>query len=93
LEGGKNIISRSEDYYDPALLQMLQSAPQKLGKFLQQFYAKTKTQVGDVYLVWRLKKMAEQNKLVIEGDWSKGWKDITLASANYQQSELYTTEV
>lgn len=92
LEGGKKIISRSEDYYDSALLQMLQSEPQKLNKFLQQFYSKTKIQMGDVYLVWRIKKLAEQNKLTIGGDWGKGWKDITLASTNYQQSELYTAE-
>jgi hypothetical protein len=31
---------------------------------------------GDVFLVWRIKALAAINKLVIQGDWEKGWKDI-----------------
>ncbi len=58
LEGGKKIVGRDEDYYDTALLQMIHTEPQKLGKYLLQFYSKTKIQMSDVYLVWRIKKMA-----------------------------------
>jgi hypothetical protein len=29
----------------------------------------------------------------VQGEWSKGWKDITLALAGYKQSELYAAEV
>jgi hypothetical protein len=92
LEGGKKIVSRSEDYYDAAILNLLNAEPQKLNKVLQHFYSKTKIQTGDLFLVWRIKKLAEQNKLAIVGDWSKGWKDIILSLADYKQSERYTTE-
>lgn len=93
LEGGKKIVSRSEDYYDSALLGLLNAEPQKLNKLLQHFYAKTKIQAGDVFIVWRIKKLLEQSRIVMQGDWGKGWKDITLALAGYKQSELYTSEV
>jgi hypothetical protein len=93
LEGGKKIVSRSEDCYDAALLNLLNAEPQKLGKLLHSFYSKTKIQTGDVFLVWRIKKLIEQNKIVMQGEWSKGWKDVTLALAGYKQSELYATEV
>ena len=63
LEGGKKIVSRSEDYYDAALLNLLNAEPQKLGKLLHTFYAKTKIQTGDVFLVWRIKKLIEQKRL------------------------------
>ena len=92
LEGGKKIISRSEDYYDNAMLNLLNVEPQKLGKFLHSFYSKTKIQTGDVFLVWRIKKLAEQNKILIQGDWSKCWKDITLALADCKQTVLYEAE-
>jgi len=93
LEGGKKIMSRSEDYYDSALLNLLNAEPQKLSKLLHHFYSKTKIQTGDVFLVWRIKKLLEQNKIVMQGEWSKGWKDITLSLAGYKQTELYITQV
>ena len=54
-----------------------------MSKLLHSFYTKTKIQTGDVFLVWRIKKLIEQDKIVMQGEWSKGWKDITLALAGY----------
>ena len=92
LEGGKKIVSRSEDYYDSALVNLLNTEPQKLSKLLHSFYSKAKIQTGDVFLVWRIKKLVEQNKILVQGEWSKGWKDITLSLADYKQSALYAAE-
>jgi len=93
LEGGKKVVSRGEDYYDTALLNLLHGEPQKLSKLLHTFYNKAKIHTGDVFLVWRIKKLIEQNKIVMQGEWGKGWKDVTLALAGYKQQELEVTEV
>ncbi len=85
LEGGKKIVSREEDYYDNTLLNLLTTEPQKLNKLLHSFYNKTTIQTGDVFLVWRIRRMIEQNRILLQGDWSKGWKDIILSLADYRQ--------
>lgn len=81
LEGGKKIVSKDERFYDKELLNILTSEPQKLPKLLQILYSKSKLRAGDVFLVWRLRKLIEEGKIVSEGDWTKGWKEITIKLA------------
>lgn len=88
LEGGKKIISKEASYYDAGIFSLLQKEPQKLTRYLHSFYAKTKTHTGDVFIVWRIRMLAEENKILINGDWTKGWKDITIQTPSYQQAEL-----
>lgn len=38
-------------------------------------------QTGDAFLVWRLRELANQGVLIINGDLSKGWKDLTVQLA------------
>ena len=33
---------------------------------------------GDAFLVWRLRKLIEEGKLEMQGDWAKGWKEIEM---------------
>jgi hypothetical protein len=40
--------------------------------------AKLKVKLGDAFIVSRLKALEEAGKLVIAGDWSKGWKDMVI---------------
>jgi hypothetical protein len=40
--------------------------------------AKLKVKLGDAFIVFRLKALEEAGKLVIAGDWSKGWKDMVI---------------
>ncbi len=87
-EGGKKIKSTEASFYDEAIFTIINKEPQKLSKFLHSFYAKTKAHVGDVFIVWRIKTLCEQNKIVVLGDWSKGWKDIAVQSPSYQQTLL-----
>ncbi len=89
LEGGKKIVGKEATYYDDAIFSMLNKEPQKLTKYLHSFYTKTKIHTGDVFIVWRIRTLAEENKIFINGDWSKGWKDITVQLSFYQQAELY----
>ena len=33
---------------------------------------------GDAFLVWRIRKFIEEDKLEMQGDWAKGWKEIEI---------------
>jgi hypothetical protein len=37
-----------------------------------------KIKTGDVFIVSRLKALAEMGKLSLSGNWEKGWKDIVV---------------
>jgi|LakMenEpi03Aug12_release.lakeMendotaPanAssembly.Ray.scaffolds.fasta_scaffold340161_2 hypothetical protein len=76
LEGGKKIIGKEVEYYDKYILSQVHTEPQKLTKIVANTLNKMPVKTGDVFLVWRIKALAAINKLVIQGDWEKGWKDI-----------------
>lgn len=80
LEGGKKIINKEVDFFDHDMLQGLQTTPQKLNKWLAQVLSKMKYKTGDVFLVWRLRQLASEGKVQFTGDWTKGWKDISIQS-------------
>ena len=93
LEGGKKIVSKEEDYYDNDILKNLGIEWQKGNKAMNNVLSKMKIKTGDIFLLWRMRKLAEQEKLEINGDMSKGWKDFEVklkAQAeeivNYQNS-------
>lgn len=90
LEGGKKLVGHSVDYYDQALLAVLGKEPQKLTKVLHHFFTKSTLTTGDVFLVWRLKQLAKEDKIYIAGDWNKGWKDISIALCSFQQEAVYS---
>ncbi len=78
LEGGKKIVGKEVDFYDKDILVNLTKTAQKLYKVLNNTLSKMKVQTGDVFLVWRIREMANEGKVVVAGDWAKGWKEITL---------------
>jgi len=82
LEGGKKIISQPDNFYDKDILSVLGNTEIKLNRFLSNLLSKIKIKTGDVFLVWRIRQLAEQNQISILGDWQKGWKDITLKATN-----------
>lgn len=82
LEGGKKIISQSDNFYDKEILSALGKSEIKLNKLLSNLLSKMKIKTGDVFLVWRIRQMIEQNQIAMSGDWQKGWKDITLKATN-----------
>ncbi len=88
LEGGKKIAGKEDSFYDEAIFSIINKEPQKLNRFLQTFYTKTKVKAGDVFVVWRIQKLAEENKIITSGDWNKGWRDITVQMPSYQQAEM-----
>ena len=78
LEGGKKIVSKGYDTYDAEMLSVIASEPQKLSKILGNIFNKTKIKTGDVFLVWRMRKLAEFGDLEIMGNCESGWKEISI---------------
>ena len=78
LEGGKKIISKDADYYDKDILNAVTQEPQKLHKIFGILFGKMKLHTGDVFLVWRMKELINEQKIELIGDWNNGWKDISL---------------
>jgi hypothetical protein len=84
LEGGKKIVGKDENFYDKEILTALNAEPQKLSKVLNNIFSKIKIKTGDVFLVWRIKKMIENQQLEMTGDWEKGWKEIMIKLAGVE---------
>ncbi|MEY2900904.1 MAG: hypothetical protein RLY89_10 [Bacteroidota bacterium] len=87
LEGGKKIVGKPAEFFDADLLQNITGEFQKLNKVLSNTLNKMKIKTGDVYLVWRLIELGKQGKLDVQGDWSKGWKEITVKMAGAKAAE------
>lgn len=76
LEGGKKIVSKGEDLYDSEILKGLTNEWQKGNKAMSAILGKMKIKTGDVFLLGRMKKLAEEDKIEINGDTAKGWKEF-----------------
>ncbi|HWB27213.1 MAG TPA: DUF1835 domain-containing protein [Chitinophagaceae bacterium] len=92
LEGGKKIVSKDVSYYDKDILQAITSEPQKLSKVFATMFGKMKLRSGDAFSAWRMREMAKEGLLQIQGDWSKGWKEITLQLAGAPATVIETSE-
>ena len=84
LEGGKKIVSKEASFYDQDILSVLTGEWQKGQKAMNNILGKMKTKTGDVFLLWRMKALADAGSIDINGDTSKGWKDfeVKLKSAS-----------
>jgi hypothetical protein len=76
LEGGKKIVSKEESFYDKDILNNLTNEWQKGNKAMHNILGKMKIKTGDVFLLGRMKALAEAEKIEINGDTAKGWKDF-----------------
>ncbi len=87
LEGGKKIVSKEADFYDKEILSSLSKDWQKGNRAMQQLLSKMKIKTGDVFLLWRMKELAAAEKIELNGDTSKSWKDFEVRiSAPAEQS-------
>lgn len=78
LEGGKKLNSMDISFYDKEILSLLTKNAQKLPSALAHILSKMKIKTGDVFIVSRLKALADLGKLTFTGNWEKGWKDIVV---------------
>ena len=92
LEGGKKIVGKDADFYDKDILANITATPQKLMKVLGNTLSKMKVKTGDVFLVWRIRELVAQGKLDVQGDWAKGWKELTVSFPGGAAAAVADTE-
>jgi hypothetical protein len=93
LEGGKKIVGKDEDFYDKDILSGLSGEWQKGNKAMQSVLSKMKVKTGDVFLLWRMKRLAEEGKIEINGDTTKGWKDFEVKIRSAASEEVSVNEL
>ncbi len=81
LEGGKKVTGKEVNFYDRDILVHVTAEPQKLGKLLGTTLNKMKVRTGDVFLAWRIRELVAEGKLETSGDWTRGWKEVTVKLA------------
>jgi hypothetical protein len=89
LEGGKKIVSKEVHFYDTDILKSLSGEWQKGSRAMHSILSKMKIKTGDVFLLWRMKHLVEEEKIVFTGEPTKGWKEfeIKLKPASTQAIE------
>lgn len=88
LEGGKKIVSQEEDFYDKEILSGLSNEWQKGNKAMQSILVRMKIKTGDLFLLWRMKKLANEEKIQMNGDTSKSWKDFEVKLKSTSPEEI-----
>ena len=67
-----------QQFFDKYILAQIGKDAQKLTKVISTAQGKMPVQTGDAFLVWRLKCLVNEGRLTVQGDWTKGWKEITI---------------
>lgn len=88
LEGGKKIVSKEDSFYDKDILAGLTNDWQKGNRAMHNIQGKMKIKTGDVFLLWRIRQMAGEGKIEMNGDPSKGWKDFELRLKSSTPEEI-----
>lgn len=74
--GGKKLASQADTYYDNQLESFCSHQYQKAQRIANQAINKFGIATGDLYLGYRLRKMAEAGRLQMQGDPTKSLKDF-----------------
>ncbi|MFM2362239.1 MAG: hypothetical protein RLZZ316_1141 [Bacteroidota bacterium] len=88
LEGGKKLAQYDYDFYDADLKKYITTDWQKGSKIINQFLSKNKNTTGDMFMLWRLKKMVAAGLLDVQGE-QKNMKDFEVKQ---KQTEPATAE-
>ena len=92
LEGVKKIVSKGDDFYDSDIVKGLSNEWLKGNRAMHNILAKMKIKTGDVFLLWRIRNLAEGGVVEINGDTSKGWKDFEIKLKSASQETVANTE-
>lgn len=86
LEGGKKIAGKEDSFYDGELLKNITGEWQKATRVLSNTLNRMKIKTGDIFIMWRMKKLITDGKIETTGDTSKSWKDfdVKLATSKAQ---------
>jgi hypothetical protein len=88
--GGKKLASQPDSYYDNQLMSFCSHQFQKASRIVSQALNKFSIPTGDVHLGWRLRVMAEEGKLMLQGNVLKELKDfeVKLPGGNTEQAPV-----
>lgn len=81
LEGGKKILGKEETFYDGEILKNITGEWQKSWRVLSNTLNRMKIKTGDVFVMWRLKKLIADGRVEVVGEPGKGWKDFDVKIA------------
>ena len=88
LEGGKKIVGKEVTYYDTELLKSLTPDWQKATRVIAHTRNRMKGKISDRFLLWRIRELISLGRFAVNGDLSKGWKDVELRLPQAEQLEL-----
>ncbi len=92
LEGGKKIAGKEESFYDTELLKNITAEWQKASRVLTNTLHRMKIKTGDVFLMWRMKQLISEGRMMVMGDIEKGWKDFDVKKPEGKQGEMEFVE-
>lgn len=76
LEGGKKLVSKEISCYDQEIRRLVGGDWQKAHRLLHHLQNRIKNRTGDVFLMSRLRSLANAGVLEMKGDPGAPWKDI-----------------
>jgi hypothetical protein len=87
LEGGKKLIQDDYHFYEKELMTFITNDFQKASKIVHQYLTKSKHTTGDAFLLWLLKQMIANNKIIAQGNIAKS-KDFEVKANNVAAQEI-----
>lgn len=88
LEGGKKIVGKDESFYDGEILKNITGEWQKATRVLSNTLHRMKIKTGDIFIMWRMKQLIAEGKIMVTGEMEKSWKDFDLKKPEGKQGEI-----
>lgn len=92
LEGGKKIAGKEESFYDGEILKNITGDWQKATRVLSNTLHRMKIKTGDIFIMWRMKKLIGEGKIELTGDITKGWKDFDVKLTGAKSEKTVVNE-
>lgn len=64
----------------------------KGARAIHHILSKMKIKTGDVFLLWRMRELAEEGSIEINGDTTKGWKDFEVKLKSPDENIVVNTK-
>lgn len=88
LEGGKKIVGKEAHFYDGELMKNITGEWQKATRVLSNTLHRMKIKTGDLFIMWRMKELIAEGKIMVTGDPEKGWKEFDVKKPEGKQAEI-----
>lgn len=92
LEGGKKITGKDENFYDGEILKNITPDWQKATRVLTNILHRMKIKTGDIFIMWRMKHLINEGKIMVTGDVERGWKEFDVKKPEGKQGEISFAE-